>query len=71
MSKWVLSLRPLDTGKARDVSGVIRVSRGGAWDDDDDEEEEAKEQQKELEALYFVQNDGGVKVFERGEASVG
>ena len=69
MSKWVLSLRPLDTGKARDVSGVIRVSRGGAWDDD--EEVEEKEQAKELEALYFVQNDGGVKVFERGEASVG
>jgi len=69
VSKWVLSLRPLDTGKARDVSGVIRVSRGGAWDDDDAEEE--NEQQRELEALYFVQNDGGVKVFERGEASVG
>ncbi|KAG9581038.1 hypothetical protein KCU77_g9103, partial [Aureobasidium melanogenum] len=69
ISKWVLSLRPLDTGKARDVSGVIRVSRGGAWDDD---EEDTKEQErKELEALYFVQNDGGVRVFERGEASVG
>lgn len=49
---------------------MIRVSRGGAWDDD--VEEDAKEQErKELEALYFVQNDGGVKVFERGEASVG
>ena len=60
----------MDTGKARDVSGVIRVCRGGAWDDDDEEEDE-REQKKELEALYFVQNDGGVKVFERGEASVG
>ncbi|KAH0328514.1 hypothetical protein KCU74_g6099, partial [Aureobasidium melanogenum] len=70
ISTWVLSLRPLDTGKARDVSGVIRVSRGGAWDDD--VEEDTKEQErKELEALYFVQNDGGVRVFERGEASVG
>ncbi|KEQ59170.1 uncharacterized protein M437DRAFT_57359 [Aureobasidium melanogenum CBS 110374] len=70
ISTWVLSLRPLDTGKARDVSGVIRVSRGGAWDDD--VEDEVKEQErKELEALYFVQNDGGVRVFERGEASVG
>lgn len=67
----MLSLRPLDTGKARDVSGVIRVSRGGAWDDDNDDDEEGQEQQKELEALYFVQNDGGVRVFERGEASVG
>lgn len=72
ISKWVLSLRPLDTGKARDVSGVIRVARGGAWDDHVEEEEEVKGQEKkELEALYFVQNDGGVKVFERGEASVG
>ncbi|CAD0087983.1 unnamed protein product [Aureobasidium vineae] len=70
ISKWVLSLRPLDTGKARDVSGVIRVSRGGAWDDDVEEDDE-KDQRKELEALYFVQNDGGVRVFERGEASVG
>ncbi|KAG9852530.1 hypothetical protein KCU98_g3453, partial [Aureobasidium melanogenum] len=70
VSKWVLSLRPLDTGKARDVSGVVRVCRGGAWDDD--VEDDTKEQErKELEALYFVQNDGGVRVFERGEASVG
>jgi elongator complex protein 6 len=69
VSQWVMSLRPLDTGKARDVSGVVRVSRGGAWDDDVEEEKEAEK--KELEALYFVQNDGGVRVFERGEASVG
>ncbi|KAI5201368.1 hypothetical protein E4T39_05195 [Aureobasidium subglaciale] len=74
VSKWVLSLRPLDTGKARDVSGVIRVSRGGAWDDDDGDGKEVdgrEREMKELEALYYVQNDGGVKVFERGEASVG
>ncbi|KAI4731288.1 hypothetical protein E4T49_00887 [Aureobasidium sp. EXF-10728] len=70
VSEWVLSLRPLDTGKARDVSGVIRVSRGGAWDENV-EESDGKEEKKELEALYFVQNDGGVRVFERGEASVG
>jgi elongator complex protein 6 len=70
VSKWVVSLRPLDTGKARDVSGVVRVSRGGAWDDDVEEEKEEAEK-KELEALYLVQNDGGVRVFERGEASVG
>ncbi|KAI5272962.1 hypothetical protein E4T47_03703 [Aureobasidium subglaciale] len=71
ISKWVLSLRPLDTGKARDVSGVIRASRGGAWDDNDEEVVGKEKEMKELEALYFVQNDGGVKVFERGEASVG
>lgn len=71
ISTWVLSLRPLDTGKARDVSGVIRVCRGGAWDDDVVEEDVKEQERKELEALYFVQNDGGVRVFERGEASVG
>lgn len=71
ISTWVLSLRPLDTGKARDVSGVIRVSRGGAWDDDVEEDGTKEQERKELEALYFVQNDGGVRVFERGEASVG
>jgi elongator complex protein 6 len=67
VSEWVVSLRALDTGKARDVSGVVRVCRGGAWDDGEAEEGE----KKELEALYFVQGDGGVRVFERGEASVG
>jgi elongator complex protein 6 len=67
VSEWVVSLRALDTGKARDVSGVVRVCRGGAWDDGETEETE----KKELEALYFVQGDGGVRVFERGEASVG
>jgi elongator complex protein 6 len=64
----VVGLRALDTGKARDVSGVVRVCRGGAWDVEDAEEGEEK---KELEALYFVQGDGGVRVFERGEVSVG
>jgi elongator complex protein 6 len=69
VSEWVVELRALDTGKARDVSGVIRVCRGGAWDGE--ETEEGRMEKKELEALYFVQGDGGVRVFERGEVSVG
>ncbi|CAF3481488.1 unnamed protein product [Fusarium graminearum] len=51
----VLALRMLDTGTARDVSGVVRITgpgiegMGGA-----------------AEYLYHVVADGGVKVFERG-----
>ena len=51
----VLALRMLDTGTARDVSGVVRITgpgvegMGGA-----------------AEFLYHVAADGGVKVFERG-----
>jgi elongator complex protein 6 len=51
----------LDTGVARDVSGVVRWARkdggtldGSAWE--------------EREMLYWVGADGGVKVFERGTA---
>ncbi|KAL2424576.1 hypothetical protein ABEF95_003063 [Exophiala dermatitidis] len=35
-SRWVFQLRGLDTGSAKDVSGVVRVSRGGAVEVDDD-----------------------------------
>ena len=52
----VMGLRGLDTGAARDVSGVLRITRGG---DDTDEVEEK-------EVLYYVSGDGGVRVFERG-----
>ncbi|KAL6917763.1 hypothetical protein ACHAPO_000430 [Fusarium lateritium] len=54
-SDVVLALRMLDTGTARDVSGVVRITgpdiegMGGA-----------------AEYLYHVVADGGVKVFERG-----
>jgi elongator complex protein 6 len=53
----VLSLRMLDTGTARDVSGVVRITVRS-------EEEEQREREKEF--LYFVAGDGAVKVFERG-----
>ncbi|KAI5867742.1 hypothetical protein GGS23DRAFT_593027 [Durotheca rogersii] len=54
----VVSLRGLDTGAARDVSGVLRVTPGGSRDDADGEVEER-------ELLYFVASDGGLRVSER------
>ena len=57
LARTVISIRELDTGGARDVSGVLRVSRGGAWEEGEFEEREV---------LFFVGGDGGVRVFERG-----
>ena len=57
----VLALRMLDTGTAKDVSGVVRITRGGAGSSqEDDDEDEGREY------LYHVAGDGGVRVFERG-----
>lgn len=56
-----MSLRLLDTGTARDVSGVIRIGVGGAEMAKSDVQMDAKE------LLYFVGGDGNVKVFERGQ----
>ncbi|KAK4168578.1 hypothetical protein QBC43DRAFT_309155 [Cladorrhinum sp. PSN259] len=52
----ILSLRLLDTGTAKDVSGVIRITHGGQNFDT-----------KDHEYLYNVGGDGGVRVFERGQ----
>lgn len=65
---FVVSARELETGAARDVSGVLRVTRGGAAFARE-EEEDGAEEVREREALYLVQRDGNVKVFERGAAS--
>lgn len=56
-----MQLRTLETGAARDVSGVLRISRGGGWSVTEDSLEEQ-------ELLYYIQRDGGVKVFGRGES---
>ena len=56
-----MSLRLLDTGIARDVSGVIRIGVGAAEAAKWDVQMEAKE------LLYFVAGDGNVRVFERGQ----
>lgn len=72
-AKWVVGVRGLDTGVARDVSGVVRVSRGGdagSWDEEEDHNNK-REKEKDMEVLYFVQGDGGVRVFERGGGNIG
>ena len=61
----VLQLRNLETGAASDVSGVLRISKGGgadAWEDGHGQSE-----LEEKDVLYFVQRDGGVRIFGRGE----
>ncbi|KAL3466737.1 hypothetical protein BJX64DRAFT_215786 [Aspergillus heterothallicus] len=64
-AEMIMQLRNLETGAARDVSGVLRVSKGGAWGQR--ESATAEESWEEKEVLYFVQRDGGVHVFGRGE----
>ncbi len=61
---FVMSLRLLDSGTARDVSGVVRVTVGDKGSEND---ESMHRQIEEKELLYFVGGDGGVKVFERGQ----
>ncbi len=51
-----MSVRGLDTGVAKDISGVLRVTRGA----------EAGGEVEEGEWLYFVGGDGGARVLERG-----
>ncbi|KAF7914064.1 uncharacterized protein EAF01_000470 [Botrytis porri] len=56
----ILSTRLLDTGAARDVSGVLRITAGA-------NPSEGMEGVEEKELLYFVGGDGSVRVFERGQ----
>lgn len=49
----------LDSGAARDASGVLRITRGGMM-----EKEGGGEDVKEFERLYLVGRDGGVKIVE-------
>lgn len=60
----VLALRMLDTGTAKDVSGVVRITRGGGGGESSEGDEEDEEEGREY--LYHVSGDGGVRVFERG-----
>ncbi|KAF2271196.1 hypothetical protein CC78DRAFT_611205 [Lojkania enalia] len=64
-SKRVISCRVLDTGVAKDVSGVLRITggAGGGFSELFGEDEERVEAR---ELLYLVKGDGSVKVFERG-----
>lgn len=68
-ARVVMSCRELSTGAARDVSGVLRVTRGGdAYSADDQGETTTGEMPRECELLYLVNRDGTVKVFERGSS---
>lgn len=57
-AEMVISLRLLDTGTARDVSGVLRITSGG---------NATGLVSEERELLYFVGSDSSVRVFERGQ----
>jgi elongator complex protein 6 len=64
----ILALRLLDTGTAKDVSGVVRITEREGWDRREGREgngEGLREGGKEL--LYYVGQDGGARVFERGQ----
>lgn len=61
---FTMSLRLLDTGTARDVSGVLRVT---VSDNLEQGRQDIRKRLEERELLYFVGGDGGVKVFERGQ----
>jgi elongator complex protein 6 len=56
---YVLATRNLDTGVAKDVSGVIRITKGGRG-------EENSAVAKDKEYLYLVDANRSVKVWERG-----
>ena len=61
-ARVVMSLRELDTGAAKDISGVLRITRGG-----EDTEDGGKMQGlEEREYLYHVGADGSARVFDRG-----
>ena len=62
-SNRLIQLRSLDTGAARDISGVVRISHGGQYQSDDNESN-----LDEHEYLYFVSNGGSViRIWSRGE----
>ncbi|OAP59545.1 hypothetical protein AYL99_06843 [Fonsecaea erecta] len=73
-SRWVLQLRGLDTGSAKDVSGVIRASKGGSYESNEDEQRDsgcvearAAHDLDDAEWLYQLKGDGSVRVWGRGE----
>ncbi|KIW90342.1 uncharacterized protein Z519_08986 [Cladophialophora bantiana CBS 173.52] len=73
-SRWVLQLRGLDTGSAKDVSGVIRASKGGCYEGNEDGFDESShsragnvDELDDAEWLYQLKGDGSARVWGRGE----
>ncbi|KAL8722235.1 MAG: hypothetical protein Q9225_001222 [Loekoesia sp. 1 TL-2023] len=58
-ARVIWGVRELDTGSAKDVSGVLRISRGPAVEDEEDVE---RDEIEDKELLYFVAGDGGRRV---------
>jgi elongator complex protein 6 len=71
MSRRILGVRVLDTGVARDVSGVIRVTEQRAGWMDLALEGDGADEGRAKEFLYQVKGDGSVRVFERGAGGEG
>ena len=69
-ARLVISVRGLDTGMARDVSGVIRITKADGWLKVNEHIQESArgkaEALKEKEMLFFMGGDGMIKVWERG-----
>lgn len=66
-ARLVLGVRRLGTGWAGDVSGVVRVTRGGgSQGEEDDGDGLRREDVEEGEWLYHIGGDGGIKVWARG-----
>jgi elongator complex protein 6 len=67
MSTRILSCRVLDTGVARDISGVLRVTENNVGEELELKQREDGNMEKHgRELLYLVKGDGSVKIFERG-----
>ena len=58
----LMSLRELDSGAAKDVSGVLRITRGG-------QSSGIGSVVEERECLYFIGANGGAKVFDGGSGT--
>ena len=61
-SSRLLQLRSLESGAARDISGVLRISNGGQHDIEND-----RDASEEHEYLYQTKSDGNVRIWSRGE----
>lgn len=59
-SHSIVSLRPLKTGTAKDVNGIMRITKGGAWYDFP--RPQRSSENEEWEMLYRIE-DGRVKLF--------